>query len=162
MKDIFIGLLATLSASCNDNDTENYRFGAQSSTITIVNNTVAIIINRCHRHHAVNTRFQVTDIDMLRHYSSRGKKKPNIRSQGPNIGRDPQKLAQSAVLGLQFWVGAKHFREGRMEVRAKDEEKKCDQLIFKGVLFCLFATHIQHQFVDPCGGKVSGNCQYCK
>ena len=40
--------------------------------------------------------------------------------------------------------------------------KKCDQLIFKGVLFCLLASHIQHKFVDPCGGKVSGNCQYCK
>ena len=43
--------------------------------------------------------------------------------------RDPQKLAQSAVLGLQFWVGAKHFREGRMEVGAKDEEEIREQLI---------------------------------
>ena len=154
--------MATLIASCIDNDKKKLYFGAQSCTITTVNIRFAIIKNQCPRYHTVNTPFQVTDIDMLRHYSSRGQKKPNIRSQGPNIGRDPQKLAQSAVLGLQFWVGAKHFREGRMEVRAKDEEKKSYLLIFKGVLFCLLATHIQHQFLDPCGGKVSGNCQYCK
>ena len=71
---------------------------------------------------------QVTDIDMLRYYSSRVQKRPNLRGKGSNFGRkdsggaggsnlgDPEKLAQSMVLGLQFWVGAKHFREGRMEV----------------------------------------------
>ena len=69
---------------------------------------------------------QVTDIDMLRYYSSRVQKGPNLRGQGSNLDLggagggsnlgDPEKLAQSMVLGLQFWVGAKHFREGRMEV----------------------------------------------
>ena len=64
----------------------------------------------------------MTDIDMLRYYSSRVHKGPSLRGRALNFGGkgsklgDPEKLAQSVVLGLQFWVGAKHFREGRMEV----------------------------------------------
>ena len=65
---------------------------------------------------------QVTDIDMLRYYSSRVQKRPSQRGKGGKWsesggkGKNPEGLAQSVVLGLQFWVGAKHFRDGRMEV----------------------------------------------
>ena len=84
---------------------------------------------RANLHYCTFTLFiidfsQVTDIDMLRYYSSRVQKGPSQRRKGSNLGgkwsesggKNPEGLAQSVVLGLQFWVGAKHFRDGRMEV----------------------------------------------
>ena len=103
---------------------------------------------------------QVTDIDMLRYYSSRGQKG---QSRASNFGRkggrvsnlgEPERLAQSVVLGLQFWVGAKHFREGRMEVRPENVKLRGNKLWFPGLLLRLPAPHLQQHLPDPRGRQV--------